>query len=172
MAVKPIVQHPNKYLRKISTEVKDFKDANNLAKDLSDTLESSKIPGVGLSAPQIGVNLRMFVVRKFIETLKGESFVEYTVINPKVVNKSSKKDRSLEACLSIGDTFGYVNRNRQITIEYTDLNGNKQTLSGSKLLSYAIQHEIDHLDGVLFIDKTVDKKTYTEKQIGKILPGD
>lgn len=172
MAVKPIVQHPSKYLRNVSKDVTDFKSALQLAKDLSDTLKSSKIPGVGLSAPQIGVNLRMFIVRKFIETPKGESFIEYTVINPKIINKSSKKDKSLEACLSIADTFGYVNRNRQVTIEYTDLQGNKKTLSGSKLLSYAIQHEIDHLDGVLFIDKTIDKKIYTEKQIDKLLSGD
>lgn len=169
MAVKPIIQYPNKILRKVSKEVTDFKEAKSIAKDLSDTLKASKIPGVGLSAPQIGVNLRMFVVRKFVESAKGETFTEYTVINPKFVNSSAKKEKSLEACLSIADTFGYISRNKQVTIEYTDLHGKKQTLSGSRLLSYAIQHEIDHLDGVLFIDKTIDKKTYSEAEIDKIL---
>ena len=137
-----------------------------IAKDLVDTLNSSKIPGAGLSAPQIGINKRIFIARKFFNEDDNESkYFDYIIINPILKNKSQEKAKSLEACLSIDDVYGFVERHKKVGIVYTDIKGKKQVLKTGGFLSFVIQHEMDHLDVVLFIDKLIDNKTYTEKQI-------
>jgi peptide deformylase len=171
MSVKQIVQSPNKILRNKSTKVTDFNEAAKIVQDLKDSLKASKIPGIGLSAPQIGVNKNIFIVRRYYIKNKKEEYDEYTIINPKLVNTSRKKDKSLEACLSIKNTFGFVERYKQVTIKYQDLSKKWHEISGSKIFSHAIQHEMDHLEGVLFTDKLIDNKSYTEKEIDKILYG-
>lgn len=171
MAVKPILQieQNEKSLRTVCTNVTDFNEAKIIAKDLIDTLTASKIPGAGLSAPQIGILKNIFVARKFYNEQNSNSkYTDIVFINPKLKNFSKEKTKSLEACLSIFDVYGFVHRHKKIGVIYTDLNGKTQLLKTGGFLSCVIQHEMDHLNGVLFIDKLIDKKTYTEKQIDQM----
>jgi peptide deformylase len=169
MSVKTIIQHPSKILRTKSTKVKDFKEATQIAEDLSDTLENSTVPGIGLSAPQIGVNKRVFVIRKYKSKGKKETYEEIVMINPKIIRLSKRKERSLEGCLSINDVYGYLERHKQIKIKYTGLDKELHQLGASGLVSHVIQHENDHLDGILFIDKLINNKTYSEAEIDKLI---
>ena len=168
MAILPIFQHPNKddILRKKSVEAFDLKEAEKISKNLIDTLNNSKIPGAGLSAPQIGINKRIFIARKFFnEDENNSNYIDYIIINPILKNKSKEKTKSLEACLSIDDAYGFVERYKKVGIVYTNLDGKKQILKTGGFLSCVIQHELDHLNGILFIDKLIDNKIYTEKEI-------
>ena len=165
MPIKNIIQHPNKILLKKSLPISNHNDAVEIAKDLLDTLENSKVPGAGLAAPQIGINKRVCVVRKFYGDNKYKDIV---LINPTIIKYSKEKILSLEGCLSIKDTYGYVLRYKKIKISYTDLSGIKKTLKADGFLSRVVQHELDHLEGILFIQKLVDGKTYTEKELDKI----
>lgn len=109
-----------------------------------------KSDGVGLAAPQIGKNIRLIV----INTKSGK----IAMINPKIKSKSLLKEWKEEGCLSVPDTFGLVKRNKKVACAYYDLAGNKQKITGEGLLARVIQHEIDHLDGILFIDKAKEIK--------------
>ncbi len=162
MSVKNIIQYPNKVLLKKSKKIENLVEAKNIAKDLLDTLNASKIPGAGLAAPQIGISKNICVVRKFYNKDKYKDIV---LINPNILKTSKELVNSLEGCLSIEDTYGYVYRHKKIKIEYTNLQGIKKTLKAEGFLSRVIQHEMDHLEGILFIQKLIDGKTYTEKEL-------
>jgi len=101
--------------------------------------------GVGLAAPQIGRNIRLIVVRY----LDGD----LVLINPKICKKSWLKEWDEEGCLSVPGIVGDVKRCKKITIKFLDENGKLRQLTGQGLLARVIQHEVDHLDGILFIDK-------------------
>ncbi len=113
-------------------------------------------PGMGLSAIQVGINKRIFVI--VLEVDEGE-FENYIFINPKIISHSEEKiyvDGG-EGCLSINrETKGIVPRYARLNAEYYDINGNKKKMRLREELSIAFQHEYDHLDGILFIDK-IDK---------------
>lgn len=154
-----IVTHPNPILRKKSREVKssELKDKKlgELLLDMEETM--FKKDGAGLAAPQIGENLRIIVVRHDDETR--------IMINPQITKKSWKKEIEEEGCLSVIDDkgqiiYGPVSRHQKISCLYLDASGKKQRLEAEKLLARIIQHEIDHLDGILFIDRLAgsDKK--------------
>jgi peptide deformylase len=112
-----------------------------LLKDMSETLYHAD--GVGLAAPQVGVSLKVVVIDV------GEGLIE--LINPVIVDKKELVTDT-EGCLSIPGVFGEVERYNDVTVEALDRNGKKIRLSGSGLLARAFQHEIDHLDGILFIE--------------------
>ena len=148
--------NPNPTLRKKSTEI-DLKKINlsslkRLAADMIETMHESD--GVGLAAPQIGKNLRLVV----INTVDGE----LTLINPKITKKSFVKELGEEGCLSVPGVYGEVRRHKNVTCNYVDLNNKKIKIEAKGMLARVIQHELDHLDGVLFIDLAkklkVDKK--------------
>lgn len=103
--------------------------------------------GVGLAAPQVGLSIRMMVLNT-----TGEPSGERVTLNPRIVKREGAID-SDEGCLSFPGIRITVPRDERITLEYTDLAGKTQTIEAEALLSRAIQHEIDHLDGVLFIDR-------------------
>lgn len=171
MAIKPILQieKDEKTLRKKCVDLTDFKEAEKIARDLIDTLNASKIPGAGLSAPQIGINKNIFVARKFYNEQDSNSkYIDFILVNPNLKNKSKEKVNSLEACLSIFDVYGFVERYKKIGVEYYNLDGKKQLLKTGGFFSNVLQHELDHLEGVLFVDKLINNKTYTEKQIDKM----
>lgn len=159
----PIVIVPHPALRKVSKEIKeiDFGTAAfaKLLKDLSLAL-ASRNDGVGLSAPQIAINKRIFVVAGKVSRKKNDKDIppdEY-FINP-ILIKSSKKLASLEeGCLSIPNIYGIVKRPANVKIEYQNELGEKKTKAASGLLARIFQHEIDHLDGILFIDKATNIK--------------
>lgn len=121
--------------------------------------------GAALAAPQIGESLRIFIIagKIFRDNEKDPLPPDLVFINPKIKKISKKQQRLEEGCLSVRWLYGLVNRAEKATVEAYDENGKKFTRSGSGLIAQIFQHEIDHLNGVLFIDKA--------KNIEKIDPG-
>ncbi len=164
-----IVQIPHPALRKVSVPipVKDIKggEIKKLLKDLSVSLNSRE-DGVGLSAPQLGINKRVFVVSGKVfdadwikdKASKDKKYVDEYFINPIVIKKSKKLSTAEEGCLSIPNTYGMVKRPLNVTIEYTTEAGAKKRRGAGGLLARIFQHEIDHLDGILFTDKATNIK--------------
>lgn len=120
--------------------------------------------GVALAAPQIGVSKRIFVVAptSYEENAKWKPLV---FINPKVTKASKKTQEMQEGCLSVRWIYGKTNRHVSATVQAMDEDGNKFSFGASGLLAHIFQHEIDHLDGILFIDHGFDMEEYTEEEI-------
>lgn len=144
-------------LRKKSRPVSRIdKKVKDLVKDLKETLEVQNDPeGVGLAAPQIGKNLQVFVM-KLDRGLK-------VVINPKIksvakIKKGQKDSKILEGCLSLPNYYGPLKRSLTITIEYLNEEGKKVNETFQGLDAQIVQHEIDHLEGVMFIDRLLEQK--------------
>jgi len=150
--ILPILKSPSPLLRKKSEEI-DLKEikANELKGLCADMIKTMKEKdGVGLAAPQIGKNIRLIV----INTKNGVKIM----INPKITKKSWAKELNEEGCLSVPGVYGKVKRNKKINCVYLDKRGQKTKIQAQGLLSFVIQHEIEHLDGILFIDKAKDIK--------------
>lgn len=147
----------NKILRAKSREVADFGDPKirKLVADMQETLASIK-EGVGLAAPQVGENIRIFV-------LSPEISKRLVFINS-VAKKSLKKYKVQEGCLSLPKLYGTIKRSTNVKVQAYDEDGKKFSLTATGLLAQAVQHEIDHLDGVLFIDKAEEVKTITANE--------
>lgn len=164
-----ILDEKNKLLRQVSSDV-TFPVSKEDRKLAYDTLEYLKLsqdeeisekydlrPGMGMAFVQMGSLKRIFVVAN---QLDDNSFEEYIIINPKIISRSEELIYvgEGEGCLSVNrDVEGIVPRNARITLEYYDFEGNKKTIRAREELSVVFQHEIDHLDGILFIDR-IDKK--------------
>jgi len=122
--------------------------------------------GIGLAAPQVNEGLRIAVLcpnpNRFEDyrTKKNEALI---LINPTIIRHSILKEESEEGCLSVPEFFGVVKRWRSVTVAYLDRFAKKQTVKGSRLFGYCLQHEIDHLDGLLFVDRT--KKIYHAQKL-------
>ena len=162
-AVRTILTEPNPILRRRSHEVETAAiatpEVQNAIADLKATLAVSE-DGIGIAAPQIGMPLRIFVVSeeaKFVESdvapPKDKKWEYYVYINPLVAKFSQKKVEAVEGCLSVPGKYGVVTRPEKISIEAYDEAGKKFKRGASKFLARVIQHELDHLDGILFIDK-------------------
>ena len=161
MTKNAIVQKGDKVLRTKAREVpikeitspKIKKIIERMGKALASTKD-----GVALAAPQIGVPLRIFIVDKnFLEarpeTEKREKIERWSFINPKILKKSRQKKLVSEGCLSVKGIYGRIKRAEKVKIEAYDEEGRKFTYGASGLLAQIFQHEIEHLDGILFIDK-------------------
>lgn len=119
-------------------------------------------PGVGLAAPQVGILLRMITVYLPADFEKeGEPEHDYTLINPEIV-KSDGRVMGYEGCLSIPGWTGDVPRAKRVTVKAIDLNGKQTRLKLEGWIARVVQHEIDHLDGILFVDRVEDKSTIQE----------
>lgn len=112
--------------------------------------------GVGLAGPQIGINKQIFVAELIYEG--EETGIKYSVINPKIISQSEEKEILEEGCLSLPKIFGETPRSKKITVEYLDEMGKKKKIKASGLLARIFQHEIDHLNGRLFIDLVKEVK--------------
>ncbi|KKR87939.1 MAG: Peptide deformylase [Candidatus Curtissbacteria bacterium GW2011_GWA1_41_11] len=136
----------DKRLRQVSKEVKSFdKNLQKLIEDLTETLEAqTDPPGLGLSAPQIGILKRVFVGR-IRSKIKG-------FVNPKILKLSRQEVTILEGCLSVPELYGHVARPAELDLESQDVRGRKSARHYKGLPARIIQHEVDHLNGVLFID--------------------
>ena len=157
MATRKVVLVGDEILRKKSKPVKDFDESLwQLLDDMKSTMFAND--GMGLAAPQVGVLRRIVIVDV------NNMFVE--LINPEIV-KQEGKDVEQEGCLSVGTFRGKVERPYKITVNAFDRFGYPFTLTGEKWLARCICHEVDHLNGILFIDKCLDKAKYL-KQGGKI----
>jgi len=148
MSVKKILTEPNKLLRQISKPVESVSDEERkLMDDMLDTMYAA--PGIGLAAIQIGIPKRIIVMDISRDEDKKEP--RYFV-NPIIKNKNKEKAKYEEGCLSVPDQFAEIERPNACEVEYLDYDGKKQLLKADGLLATCIQHEMDHLEGILFID--------------------
>ena len=165
MSVKLILTEPNKILRQISKPVENIGDEERrLMDDMLDTMYAA--PGIGLAAIQIGVPKRIIVmdISRDEDKKKPRYFV-----NPLIKNKNNETSKYEEGCLSVPDQFAEIERPNECLVEYLDYNGRKQLLKADGLLATCIQHEMDHLEGVLFIDYLSKlKKSMIIKKLSKI----
>ena len=142
-----IITIPDPILTKKTSPVKEF-DAG-LKKLVSQMIETCrKANGIGLAAPQIGKSIRLCIVN-----LEHLGLAPFVLINPRITKKSWKKIELEEGCLSIPSVFGMVKRPVKITVEALNLKGEKHRFDAEGMVSRVIQHEVDHLDGVLFTTK-------------------
>jgi peptide deformylase len=165
MSVKTILTEPNKLLRQISRSVDKVGDAERtLMDDMLDTMYDA--PGIGLAAIQIGVPKRIIVM----DLGRDEDNKEPRYfVNPVIKNKNEEKAKYEEGCLSVPDQFAEIERPNSCEVEYLDYNGKKQVLKADGLLATCIQHEMDHLEGILFIDYLSKlKKSMIIKKLSKI----
>jgi peptide deformylase len=158
MAVITIVEAPNPILDKKTNKVRDFdQDLENLITNMHHTLDAASEPeGAGISANQIGVNKRVCIVRDFAPDPLDNTktiFNEIVLVNPKIYHHSPDVTTDWEGCLSVPDTYGKVPRSLEIKIRYQDPSGNRKKLVAQGFLARVIQHEVDHLNGVLFTTK-------------------
>ncbi|MDM8112296.1 peptide deformylase [Parasutterella secunda] len=146
MAILPIVQFPNPVLAMKCQPVSEVNDTiRRLAADMGETMY--KAPGVGLAAPQVGEPIRMVVI-----DVSEEKNNLLTLINPVITEYDDEKETGEEGCLSLPGIWEKVTRSTAITVQYTDLDGQPQEIHAEGLLAICIQHELDHLDGTVFID--------------------
>lgn len=160
MAVREIIQPDNPVLRRKANKVTIFdKSFQALVDDMVETMMDA--PGVGLAAPQVAVSQRVIVVRLPDDEDSKKEYgkqagVLFVVANPEIVKASDELVEGVEACLSIPGYFGSVDRHEKITIKGQDRNGKSIRIKASDWLARVFQHEIDHLDGRLYIDIAKD----------------
>ena len=148
MAIRRIITEPNKLLRQVSKPVNQVgKEEQKLMKDMLETMYAAN--GIGLAAIQVGIPKRIIVMDICKEENKKEP--RYFV-NPIIKNKDPLKATYEEGCLSVPNQFADIDRPSKCEVEYLDYNGQKQLLKAEGLLATCIQHEMDHLEGILFID--------------------
>ena len=148
MTIKTILTVPDPILRKKSLQVDRVdKEIKKLMDDMLETMY--KAPGIGLAAVQIGVLKRVVVMDVSRETDKKEPMY---FVNPEIVWKSNEKATYEEGCLSIPNQFANIERSEKCTVKYLDYSGAEKEIKAEGLLATCIQHEIDHLNGILFID--------------------
>jgi peptide deformylase len=171
MAVREIVTHPDPVLRKKARKITDF--GSELQSLIDDMVETMRVaPGVGLAAPQIGIPLQLIVVEygeKDEEKETEEAPKLYTIINPEIIRFSSDQEVGTEGCLSIPGFVGDVERPLAITLKGLNRRGQPLRLKANGWLARIFQHEVDHLNGVLFIDRA-EKVWKVEEQTGQVSP--
>ena len=163
MTIRNIITEPDKILRKISSPVQEVGDAERkIMDDMVETMYSAN--GIGLAAIQIGIPKRIIVIDLKIENKKNPLFF----VNPVIKNKDSLKSTYEEGCLSVPNQFAEIDRPKKCDVEYLDYNGEKKILKAEGLLATCIQHEMDHLEGILFIDYLSKlKKSMIIKKLSK-----
>ena len=164
MTVKTILTEPNKILRQISQPVEHVgENEQRLMDDMLETMYAA--PGIGLAAIQVGIPKRVIVLD--IAQKEGPRKPMY-FINPIVHNKDTEQTIYEEGCLSVPGQFAEIARPKKIEIEYLDYHGEKKLLKAEGLLATCIQHEMDHLEGILFIDYLSKlKKSMIIKKLSK-----
>ena len=164
MTLKTILTEPNQLLRQISKNVESVgKNEQKLMDDMLETMYAAN--GIGLAAIQIGVPKRIIVM----DISKDENKKEPRYfVNPEIRNRDKLKSTYEEGCLSVPNQFAEIDRPSKCEVEYLDYNGDKKTLIAEGLLATCIQHEMDHLEGILFIDYLSKlKKSMIIKKLSK-----
>lgn len=148
MTVRTILTAPDPILAKVSKPVDGVDDSvRRLLDDMLETMYAAD--GIGLAAPQVGVLKRAIVVDV---SRKGDEMKPLKMINPEIVDASDEDIDYEEGCLSVPEHYAEVTRPARVTVRYVDEQGEIRELKAEGVLSVCIQHEIDHLDGVLFVD--------------------
>jgi peptide deformylase len=161
MAILPIVLEGDPRLRQKATKIRSVDDSlRKLAHDMHETMDDA--PGVGLAGPQVGVMRRIIVVHVPGEYVgEGEQDIRQTLINPEIV-KGQGREVATEGCLSIPKWVGDVPRYESITVKAMNLDNRDIRIKAHGYYARVIQHEVDHLDGILFVDRVEDKSTLKE----------
>lgn len=179
MSILPLIISPNPLLKKVSTEVEKVDDdIKKLLKDMVETMYFER--GVGLSAVQVGVLKRVVVMDvnyKIDDCGDGhchDSHITNTnpimLVNPKIISASKELSTCFEGCLSFPEIRADVKRPKEVEVEYLDENGQKQILKAKGLMATCIQHEIDHLNGITFVDYLSKmKRDMLLKKMNKLL---
>ena len=162
--ILPILEYPDKRLRTVAKPVKKINDAvNKLIKDMFDTMYNA--PGIGLAATQVNSHQRIIVI-----DVSENQNDPISLINPEIIDKSGEIE-SEEGCLSVPSYYENVKRANNIKVKSIDQNGDTIQTNASGVLAICIQHEIDHLDGILFVDhlsklkqKRLKKKTHKKSK--------
>ena len=153
MAVRDIVTIPDPILYRKARKVTDFgKELQTLVDDMVETMRVA--PGVGLAAPQVDVPLRVFVVEFGDEENESVPLKLFTFVNPEITRFSKEQVTGTEGCLSIPDFVGDVDRSVSVVVKGMNRRGQPMRIKSSGWLARIFQHEVDHLNGVLFIDRT------------------
>ena len=149
--LKIVTGEENPILRAVSTEVKTFNsELKSFAKQMKEAMIKAK--GLGIAAPQVGKNIRIFIV-----TLNygSENEMMIYMVNPKILKFSTETEVAEEGCLSLPGVYGNVERSIIVSVEFYNLDGARQEIELEGLNARIVQHENDHIDGVLFVDKLV-----------------
>jgi peptide deformylase len=164
MAIRKILTEPDPFLRQRSEKVDEVNDEiRSLMNDMLDTMYDA--PGIGLAAIQIGIPKRVIVIDL---SKKEEKKKPLYFVNPEILNKSSVDASYEEGCLSVPNQFAEIIRPDECTVKFLDYDGNEKMLEAKGLLATCIQHEIDHLEGILFIDYLSKlKKSMIIKKLSK-----
>lgn len=163
--IRPIVKYPEENLLEKSEPISDFNgELRSLAEDMLETMYAA--PGIGLAAPQVGVNKRLIV----IDPTAGESAGNQIVlVNPKIEEESGIQKEE-EGCLSLPGLTAVVKRPYRVQVSGYDLEGNPVALEGEGLLARVLYHEIDHLDGILYLDRISSlKRDLLKRKIKKLM---
>jgi len=165
MALLPIRHYPDPVLKQKALPVEAVtEELRTLARDMAETMYAA--PGVGLAAPQVGVSKRLIVLDC---TGSGEPPQLITAFNPQIV-ASEGESYEEEGCLSVPGYYSAIHRRAQVTVRFLDMEGRPVEMTADDLLAIAFQHEIDHLDGVLFVDRLSPlKKGFFRKKYQKIM---
>ena len=173
----PIFTYPDPVLSQVARPVTEFnQDLRHLVKNMLFTMYHA--PGIGLAAPQIGHSIRLFVLdvdfeREEVTTSSGKEEFRFSAFNPKVIINPIITGNSgsiiyEEGCLSVPGVYEEVKRHKSIHVKYQDLDGNFQELEAEDMMAICIQHENDHLDGVVFIERLSNlKKNFYKKKMLK-----
>ncbi len=150
MALRTVVTIPDGVLRKKAHKVTNFdKDLTTLVDDMFETMR--KAPGVGLAAPQVGISQKVIVVEYAEEEDKKPK--SFAVINPEIIKTSAETELGIEGCLSIPNLVGEVERFSAVVVKGSNQMGKPVRIKANGWLARIFQHEIDHLDGILFTDR-------------------
>lgn len=167
--IREIVQDGHPALRAKAKEVPvdeiQSEEIQTLIRDMHDSLATQR-DGVALAAPQVGVEKRIFVVAPFI--FKHPEREKLVYINPRILSVSKDASWKHEGCLSCRWKVGEVKRNEEVEIEAYDENGEKFRVRADGLLAHIFQHETDHFEGILFLDKARNLRDMTEEEIREI----
>lgn len=164
MAVRPVLVLPHEVLSAVATPALRIDDsARALARDLLDTMRASPAC-VGLAAPQIGVSVRAFVIDVTGHRKARSCHGPFVLFDPEVTF-SEDPESAREGCMSVPDLTGDVARARRLTVVGTDPEGQRRTMDVDAFEARAVQHEIDHLDGLLFIDRVPGSHALFERKV-------
>ena len=176
MALRQILTEPNKILRQRSLKVSQVdKELQNLMDDMLETMYAA--PGIGLAAIQVGVPKRIIVIDISRREKSDEKNNPIFFINPEIVEKSTIKSKYEEGCLSVPGQFAEIERPDKCHVKYLDYQGNSKEIFAEGMLATCIQHEMDHLEGILFIDylsklkksMIIKKLSNQKKQLDRIV---
>jgi len=153
MKLREIIKLPHPMLRRKAHKVVDFNaDLLQLIEDMIETMRDE--PGVGLAAPQVNISQRLIVVEyPEDDTIPNAKPKVFVLANPKLTQVSDEKVKEIEGCLSVPNLFGEVDRSQSVTLRAQNRHGKVVTIKANDWLARIFQHEIDHLNGILFVDR-------------------